>query len=118
MSNNPYLSSNFVKALNYYQVVAGKTKKEVAEAIGVPPTTYSSWSNGKHLPDMDKLQALSIYLHVPITEFFEFTLGTQQRDPLMEEITDLCSRLPQEDKLLIRSILVRALQLNQKSKGL
>ena len=68
MSGKSDLTDNFVKALNYYITVSGKTKKEIADAIGVPPTTFSSWSNGKHLPDMDRLQALSSYLKAPVSQ--------------------------------------------------
>ena len=46
MANNSSLTDNFVKALSYYLALSGKSKKEVADGIGIPPTTFSSWSNG------------------------------------------------------------------------
>lgn len=49
MSAKSPLTDNFVKALSYYISISGKTKKEIADALGVPATTFSSWSNGKHL---------------------------------------------------------------------
>lgn len=112
MSVNPSLTSNFVKALTYYQSVSGKTKKEIADAIGVPPTTYSSWSNGKHLPDMDKLQTLSDYLKAPIDQFFDFTAISNTPDPLLQEMVEIYSKLPNEDKLILRTVALRMLQLN------
>lgn len=69
MANNSSLTDNFVKALSYYLALSGKSKKEVADGIGIPPTTFSSWSNGKHLPDMDRLQNLATYLGAPVSEF-------------------------------------------------
>lgn len=110
MSTNTQLMDNFVKALTYYQTLSGKTKKEIAEAIGVPPTTYSSWSNGKHLPDMGKLQSLADYLQVSIEEFFNFTAIAKAPDPLVQEMSELYSKLPSEDKLLVRSVVNRLLQ--------
>ena len=107
MSVNTSLLSNFVKALTYYQSVSGKTKKEIADAIGVPPTTYSSWSNGKHLPDMDKLQTLSSCLNAPIEQFFDFTAISKAPDPLVEEMIEIYSKLSNEDKLLVRSVALR-----------
>ena len=107
MSTNPALMGNFVRALTYYQSVSGKSKKDIAEAIGVPPTTYSSWSNGKHLPDMDKLQTLSYYLKAPIDQFFDFTAISKAPDPLVEEMIEIYSKLPNEDKLLVRSVALR-----------
>ena len=76
MDEHTIIIENFTKALNYYIAVSGKSKKEIAVAINVPPTTFSSWCNGKHLPDMDKLQILSHYLGAPITQFFDFSLDS------------------------------------------
>ena len=69
MANNSSLTDNFVKALSYYLALSGKSKKEVADGIGIPPTTFSSWSNGKHLPDMDRLQNLATYLGALLVSF-------------------------------------------------
>lgn len=111
MTTSNHLTDNFVKALNYYISVSGKTKKEIAEAIKIPPTTFSSWSNGKHLPDMDKLQALANYLRAPISQFYEFSVITNTPDPLLEELLQIYPKLSNEDKLLVRSVAVRVLQL-------
>lgn len=100
MANNSSLTDNFVKALSYYLALSGKSKKEVADGIGIPPTTFSSWSNGKHLPDMDRLQNLATYLGAPVSEFFDFTANTSTPDPLLTELTDIFSELSTEDKLL------------------
>ena len=113
MSSKSSLMDNFVKALTYYQSLSGKTKKEIADAIGVPPTTYSSWSNGKHLPDMDKLQTLADYLGAPIEQFFSFKVVTTAPDPLLQEMIELYSQLSSEDKLLVRAVAKRIIQLQQ-----
>lgn len=111
MSDKASLLDNFVKALRYYISVSGKTKKEIADAIGVPPTTFSSWSNGKHLPDMDKLQILADYLKAPITQFFQFE-PDQSPDPLLQEMEELYQQLPNEDKLLLRAVALRIIKLH------
>lgn len=111
MSTGLTLTDNFVRALNYYIRASGKTKKEIAEAIGVPPTTFSSWSNGKHLPDMDRLQSLADYLKAPISEFYDFTATSNQPDPLLQELIEIYSQLSNEDRLLVRAVAVRMLQL-------
>ena len=113
MNSNDELMKNFVKALDYYRAVSGESKKEVAEAIGVPATTFSSWSNGKHLPDMDKLQSLAEHLGAPISQFFNFTALTSPPDPLLQEVSEIYKQLPNEDKLLVRSIAVRLLNLKK-----
>lgn len=110
MSVSPPLLHNFVKALNYYQHLSGKTKKEISEAIGVPPTTYSSWSNGKHLPDMDKLQRLADYLHAPVDQFFTFTAISTPPDPILQDMMDIFSKLSSEEKLLVRAITLKIIK--------
>lgn len=111
MVDNPSLMDNFTKALSYYISISGKTKKEIADGIGVPPTTFSSWSNGKHLPDMDKLQLLANYLNAPITQFFQFTAKEQAPDPLLSELINIYPKLSNEDKLLVRGVALRIYQL-------
>lgn len=111
MDKTSDLTENFVRALRYYISVSGKTKKEIAEAIGVPPTTFSSWSNGKHLPDMEKLQALATYLKAPVSQFYNFTTVTEKPDPLLKELLQAYPQLDNEDKLIIRSLINRVLNL-------
>jgi transcriptional regulator with XRE-family HTH domain len=111
MSNNNDLSTNFAKTLNYYIATSGKTKKEIADAIGVPPTTFSAWSKGRHLPDMDRLQTLANYLQAPVAQFFDFAEVTEKPDPLLSEMMELYPQLCNEDKHMIRSLTVRMLKL-------
>lgn len=111
MDKTSGLTENFVRALRYYISVSGKTKKEIADALGVPPTTFSSWSNGKHLPDMEKLQALATYLKAPVSQFYNFTAITEKPDPLLNELLQAYPQLDNEDKLIIRSLVNRVLKL-------
>lgn len=117
MSATSPLTDNFVKALSYYISMSGKTKKEIADAIGVPPTTFSSWSNGKHLPDMDNLQKIANYLGAPISQFYDFTAKTEEPpDPLLKELIEVYTELSNEDKLLVRALAVRMLKLYRGEK--
>jgi transcriptional regulator with XRE-family HTH domain len=108
MSTDNQLTRQFTRALNYYIAISGKTKKDIADSIGVPPTTFSSWSNGKHLPDMDRLQTLATYLNAPISQFFEFTsLTSTPPDPFESELIEAYRLLSASDKLLLRSMAIR-----------
>lgn len=113
MSDNS-ITDSFIRALNYYILLSGKTKKEIADSLGIPPTTFSSWCNGKHLPDMDKLQKLSDYTKIPVAQFFDFTVVETPKDPLLEEIMSLLANLSNEDKLLVRAVAQRLAQLQDK----
>lgn len=105
MSNSPTLTANFVQALKYYKAVSGKRNKDIAAAIDVPETTFSSWINGTHLPNMSKLQILADYLNAPITQFFNFT--APQDDPLIADIMQEATMLTDEDKELLRLVALR-----------
>lgn len=54
----------FSKNLNKYLTEYGKSQKEVAEAIGVIPSTFNTWCQGIALPRMGKVQALSDYFGI------------------------------------------------------
>lgn len=43
---------------------AGKTQKEVADYIGVQPSTYSCYESGKREPDGAKLRKIARFLNV------------------------------------------------------
>ncbi len=102
---NSSLADNFVKALSYYRTVAGKKNREIASAIRVPETTFSSWSNGTHLPNMEKLQILANYLNAPINQFFDFSIPTE--DPLLDNLTKTISELSVEDKKILQIVADR-----------
>lgn len=54
----------FSKNLNKYLSLYNKTQKEVADAIGVIPSTFNTWCQGIALPRMGKVQALADYFHI------------------------------------------------------
>lgn len=105
MNIHTSLSDNFVKALSYYRTVAGKKNREIASAIGVPETTFSSWSKGTHLPNMEKLQKLADYLNAPISQFFSFSIPKE--DQALQELIAVASELPDEDKNLLRIVALK-----------
>ncbi len=47
---------------------AGKSQKEVSEAIGVSCPTFSDWYNGKKYPRIEKIEALAKYFDVSVSE--------------------------------------------------
>lgn len=96
MSVSASLLDNFVSALTHYIAVSGKTKKEIADSIGVPPTTFSSWCNGKHLPDMEKLLALSQQLNAPLEHFFNFSPDSIPD----KELADLHTKVDTDEELV------------------
>ena len=54
----------FSKNLSRYVAESGKQQKEIAEAIGVNPTTFNMWYTGKAIPGTGKLGTLAKYFSI------------------------------------------------------
>lgn len=112
MANNSALSKNFAIALNYYKTVQQKSIKEIADALGLPASTVSSWNTGRHLPDMERLQRLADYFNAPIEQFFNFSPEkTQDKD-----LEELHNKINSDQELMY--FLKRFLQLSEDDKRL
>ena len=61
----------FSQNLNYYLNLFNKSQKEVADAIDVIPTTFSSWTRGISLPRMGKVEKLADYFGIKKTDLIE-----------------------------------------------
>lgn len=61
----------FARNLNKYLERSGKTQKEVAQAIGVIPTTFNTWCLAQALPRMGKVQLLADYFGINKSDLIE-----------------------------------------------
>lgn len=61
----------FARNLNKYLEISGKTQREVAQAIGVIPTTFNTWCLAQSLPRMGKVQALADYFGINKSDLIE-----------------------------------------------
>ena len=61
----------FCRNLNYYMKERGKSRKEIADAIGVSYFTLTDWVKGKFYPRMDKVERLANYFNINISDLVE-----------------------------------------------
>lgn len=61
----------FAANLKKYMALAGKSRKEVCEALGYSYFTFSDWVNGKKMPRMDKVEQLANYFGVLKSDLIE-----------------------------------------------
>lgn len=54
----------FAKNLNKYISLNQKQQKEVADDLGINPTTLNMWCNGKSMPNVGKIQKLADYFRI------------------------------------------------------
>lgn len=61
----------FAKNLTYYVERSGRSKKELAGIVGVAPSTFNEWTNGKKYPRIDKIEILSNYFGILKSDLIE-----------------------------------------------
>lgn len=61
----------FSRNLQHYMDLEGKSRKEVADAIGVSYFTFTDWVKGKTYPRMDKVEKLAKYFEIKISDLIE-----------------------------------------------
>lgn len=67
MNNKDIFSYN----LKYYMDSENKSRKDVADAIGVSYFTFTDWVKGKTYPRMDKVEMLAKYFGIKISDLIE-----------------------------------------------
>ncbi len=108
----------FAKNLNYYADLSGKTQKELAEIVGVAPSTYNDWSKGKKYPRIDKIELLANCFRILKSDLIEEKTKEhkemQQKNSTLADLTirmrtdkDFCSiveGLNQLDEIQLASV--------------
>lgn len=88
----------FARNLNRYLTLSNKTQKEVADAIGVIPSTFNTWCQGIALPRMGKVQALADYFGINKTDLID------DKNKKMELAPDFLYILPDGSKVIIECL--------------
>ena len=61
----------FAYNLNFYMNENGKSRTDLAEALGISYFTVTDWVNGKKYPRMDKVEKLAKYFNIKISDLVE-----------------------------------------------
>lgn len=91
---NTYSRVAFAKQLRVQVASAGKTQKEVAEAIGVSTATFNDWIKGKKFPRVEKIELLAKYFGITVSELMEDNKNrpkdiTKEKDEFLDIIVRL-----------------------------
>lgn len=57
--------------LSYYVARSGKTQKELAEIVGVAPSTFNDWMKAKKYPRIDKIELLADHFGILKSDLIE-----------------------------------------------
>ena len=73
---------------------------EMAEILGVPPTTYSNWEQGRSFPSVERLPRIAAFFDVTV----DYLLGTNP-DTVNRRIIEQLSALSDEKRQAVEVVL-------------
>ena len=105
----------FAKNLAYYLARSGRDQKEVAETVGVAPSTFNEWMKAKKYPRIDKIEMLANYFGILKSDLIEEVRedGYSPSEPQLTEgervLLDLFNRVPEDQQQLVLQMIRAAL---------
>ena len=75
-------------------------QNEMAEILGVPPTTYSNWEQGRSFPSVERLPRIAAFFDVTV----DYLLGTNP-DTVNRRIIEQLSALSDEKRQAVEVVL-------------
>ena len=100
MSN---LGNKEVMARNllYYMERSGKTQRDMAEVVGVSPSTFNDWVKAKKYPRIDKIEILANYFRILKSDLIEEkTEEHREMQKKNDPLTDIVIRMRNDDIFL------------------
>lgn len=104
----------FAKNLAFYLNRSGKDQKELAEIIGVAPSTFNEWMRAKKYPRMDKIEMLANYFGILKSDLIEDSSENNSPSELQltegeKVLLDLFNRVPEDQQQLVLQMVRAAL---------
>ena len=104
----------FAKNLLYYVNRCGKDQRELAEIVGVAPSTFNEWIKGKKYPRIDKIEILANYFGILKSDLIEEHNDEASRTITItggeEKLLELFRRVPEEQQELVLQMISVALK--------
>lgn len=106
----------FAKNLQYYIARSHRSQKEIAEAIGVSPSTFNEWVKGKKYARIDKIEMLANYFRIQKSDLIEEKdnkkIANDKRTLTEGErmLLDLFNQVPVESQQMVIDMIKIALK--------
>lgn len=107
----------FAKNLAYYLERSGRDQKEVAEVLGVAPSTFNEWMKAKKYPRIDKIEMLANYFGIMKSDLIEAVSedGYSPSEPSLTEgeelMLELFRKIPEDRQAAALELLRAALKM-------
>ena len=103
----------FAKNLSYYISRSRRDQKEIAEAVGVAPSTFNEWVKGKKYPRIDKIELLANYFGILKSDLIEDKKGISPEQVQLSEgekaLLELFKKVPEDQQRLVLQMIRAAL---------
>ena len=105
----------FAKNLAFYVKRSGRDQKEIAEVVGVAPSTFNEWMKAKKYPRIDKIEMLANYFGILKSDLIEeasedgFSPDELQLTEGEKAFIKLLRRLPLEERAMVLDKILSAL---------
>lgn len=104
----------FSKNLLYYVKISGRDQKEIAEYLGVAPSTFNEWIKAKKYPRIDKIEKMANYFGILKSDLIEEKdVKSSPGEPQLSEgekvLLDLFRRVPEDKQQLVLQMIRVAL---------
>jgi transcriptional regulator with XRE-family HTH domain len=96
---------------------SGKDQKEVAEVVGVAPSTFNEWMKAKKYPRIDKIEMLANYFGILKSDLIEEPAeeGYSPSEPQLTEgeqlMLELFRKIPEDRQAAALELLRAALKM-------
>ena len=105
----------FARNLAYYVRLSGRDQKEIAEFVGVAPSTFNEWIKGKKYPRIDKIEMLANYFRILKSDLIEDkTEKSSPGEPMLTEgekmLLDLFRLVPEDKQQMVLQMIEAALK--------
>ena len=116
IGNKEVFAKNLVRYINRF----GKSQREMAEIVGVSPSTFNDWANGRKYPRIDKIEMLANYFGILKSDLIEEVTedGYSPSEPQLTEgekkVLELFRRIPEERQGYALEVLETLLKMQQK----
>lgn len=114
------------KTLQNIRLANGMSQAKMAEIVGVHPSTYANYEQGRREPDYQTVLKICDYFNISLDSFFGRKAGLDvpkyEKKPLYksdihEEVFNMINVLDKEDLLMLKGYLIRLLEKYEKVKG-
>lgn len=105
----------FAKNLAHYVEHSGRDQREIAEAVGVAPSTFNEWVKGKKYPRIDKIEMLANYFRILKSDLIEDSADRDHSpsEPQLTEgeqlLLDLFNRVPKDKQQMVLQMIRAAI---------